>query len=199
MGYQSDFLERVLQRVPDPQAIKGYYFQHWSVPGKVTEEVLGFLEVPGADPQKIMERVMDVDNYPGNIAQVQEFRSIPDSEYQRPDKVRAYLRIKIPILGAVHQEIVVHRIGQLKEYEIAYWFMLDRETSALEAKSAARSEFNDGAWLVAPGIVGYALSSCPKREDVGFLKWKALTTGADAAAYKFIRDNIENIVQWAER
>ena len=61
------------------------------------------------------------------------------------------------------------------------------------------AEFNDGAWLVAPGVVAYALSSAPRREDVGFVKWKALTLGADVAASKVIKDNIAAMARWAEK
>ena len=55
------------------------------------------------------------------------------------------------------------------------------------------------AVFAAPGLVGYALGSAPKREDVGFLKWKALTTGADVAASKVVKTNIEGMARWAAR
>ena len=48
-------------------------------------------------------------------------------------------------------------------------------------------------------MVGYALSSAPRRDDVGFLKWKALTTGADVAASRVIKDNIAAMARWAAR
>jgi hypothetical protein len=34
---------------------------------------------------------------------------------------------------------------------------------------------------------------------VGFLKWKALTSGADAAASRVLRANVEGMARWAAR
>jgi hypothetical protein len=53
--------------------------------------------------------------------------------------------------------------------------------------------------LAAPGIVGYALGSAPKRDDVGLLKWKALTSGADAAASRVLKANLEAMARWAAK
>ena len=49
------------------------------------------------------------------------------------------------------------------------------------------------------GTLGYALSSAPRRDDVGFLKFKALTSGADAAASRVVKSNIEGMARWASR
>ncbi len=87
--------------------------------------------------------------------------------------------------------------GEHAGYQIASWRLLEEETAALSGKMAIRSQYSDGAWLVAPGVVAYALSSAPRREDVGFIKWKALTTGADVAAAKVIRENIAAMARWA--
>jgi hypothetical protein len=142
---------------------------------------------------------MDVGAYVGPIPHVVASRRTEDPAYPGPGMVRFYQRVKIPLLGDVHQEIVLERAGSHAGYEIAAWHMLDRETAALSSKEAIRSQYSDGAWLVGDGVVGYALSSCPRREDVGFLKWKALTTGADVAASKVIRDNIAAMARWASR
>jgi hypothetical protein len=142
---------------------------------------------------------MDVDNYVGAIAHVAENRSVADPAHAPPQAVRFYQRLKIPLLGAVHHELVLERLGTIQGYEVACWHMLERETSALKSKGVIRSQYNDGLWLVAPGVVGYGLSSAPRRDDVGFLKWKAMTAGADAAAPKVVRDNIEGMAAWAAR
>ncbi len=199
MEQKSEFVKRVLQKVPGPQEIKDYFFQSWSVAGKTTSEGVGILAVPGAEPQLVVDRIMDVDSYKGNIGYVEECRAVADNAYVPPDKVRFYQRISIPMLGAVHHELVLQREGSLEGYEVVSWFMLEQETSALPTKKVVRSQYNDGAWLLAPGIIGYALSSAPRREDVGFLKWKAMTSGADAAASKVIRSNIENMAIWAKK
>jgi hypothetical protein len=194
----SDFLDRVLQRAPRAGVGVGdYTFEHWSVPGKITDEALGLLPVPGVDAKRFLAKVMDLDRYTGPIPHVIASRIIPDLAYPQPAKARFYQRIRIPLLGDVQQEIAIELAGAQAGYEVASWRMLERETAALDPKNGIRGQYNDGAWLVAPGVVGYALSSAPRREDVGFLKWKALTTGADVAASRVIRDNIAAMARWA--
>jgi hypothetical protein len=196
----SAFLDRVFQRMPRPDHGKGeYVFEHWSHPGKVTDEALGILKVPGADPKKIFERVMDVDRYKGNIGHVEESRAIADPRFVMPEKVRFYQRVNIPLLGDVQQEIALEMQPERDGWQVCSWRLLEPETEALSPKKGIRSAYSDGAWLVAPGIVAYTLSSAPKRDDVGFLKWKALTAGADVAASKVIRDNIAGMARWAAR
>lgn len=199
MEQKSEFVKRVLKKVPDPEKISNYFFQSWNVGGKATSEGVGVLTVPGADPQRVVNKIMSVDFYKGNIGYVEECRAIADEAYQPPDRVRFYQRISIPMLGAVHHELVMQREGTIDGYEVVAWYMLEKETSALSTKKVVRSQYNDGAWLLAPGIIGYALSSSPRREDVGFLKWKAMTSGADVAASKVIRSNIESMATWAAK
>jgi hypothetical protein len=198
MSDLNPFMKRVLEKAPRAGAgVTDYVFKHWSVPGKITDEALGLLPVPGVDAKRFLAKVMDLDHYQGPIPHVVESRVIADPAYPPPTKARFYQRIKIPLLGDVHQEIAIELIGEHAGYEIAAWQMLERETAALSSKLGIRGQYNDGAWLVAPGVVGYALSSAPRRDDVGFLKWKALTSGADVAAAKVIRDNIAAMARWA--
>ena len=195
----STFLDRVLSRVPPPSAAPSdYAFHHWSAPGKVTDEAVGVLRVPGVDPEKLLARVLDVDHYVGAIPHVVESRSIADPRFATP-RVRFYQRVKIPVLGDVHQELLLERLPARDGWEIVGWSLLEPETAALSPKGAARSGYSDGAWLAAKDVVAYALSSAPRRDDVGFLKWKALTAGADVAASKVIRDNIASMARWAAR
>jgi hypothetical protein len=196
----SDFLDRVLAKMPDPAAgVSDYVFHHWPLPGKVTDEAVGVLRVPGVDPERFLLRVMDLDAYVGPIPHVVESRVIRDERFPPPEKARFYQRVKIPVLGDVHQELGIERLGTRGGYQVAAWRMLEPETAALSPKVAVRGQYNDGAWLVARDLVGYALSSAPRRDDVGFLKWKALTAGADVAASKVIRDNIAAMARWAAR
>lgn len=195
----NEFVKRVLERAR-PTGVHEYVFHSWSAPGKVTSEAVGLLPVANADAEKILGRVMDVDHYVGNIAHVAESRSIKDPAYTPPAAVRFYQRVKLPLLGELHQEIVLRRLDDAPGgFQICAWEMLPRETEALSPKVGIRGQYSDGAWMVAPGVVGYALSTCPRREDVGLIKWKALTSGAEVAAGRLIRENIENMVRWAQR
>jgi hypothetical protein len=187
-----------MQQLPSKQPSQ-YLFGSWQYADRPTEEGVGLLPVASVDPEKVIACVLDVDHYVGNIGHVAECREIADSRYVRPLQVRFYQRIKIPLLGAIHHELVLSDLGLVGNYRVAAWTMLGNETAALEAKQAARSQFSDGAWLASPTCVGYAFSSAPRREDVGFLKWKALTKGADAGASAVLRSNIEGMVAWANR
>ncbi|MCA9571373.1 MAG: hypothetical protein KC656_26215, partial [Myxococcales bacterium] len=191
-----DFLERVLARLPATTPTS-FQFQSWSHAGRPTDEGFGICPVPGVDPEKLIDAVMAVDSYVGNVEHVAECRSISDSRFVPPEAVRFYQRVDIPVLGAVHHELVLHRMGEHGGYHVAAWHVLRSETDALSTKQGFRSDYNFGAWLVKPGVLGYALSSAPKRDDVGFLKWKALTKGADAAAGRVVKANIEGMARWA--
>jgi hypothetical protein len=140
-----------------------------------------------------------VDHYVGNVAHVTECRAIADPAYTPPAKVRFYQRIKIPLLGEIHHELVLEMAGTHGGFEVAAWSMLERETEKLSTRVGMRSQYSDGAWLAMPGLVAYAFSSAPRREDVGFLKWKAMTAGADVAAPKVLRENIDGTARWAAR
>ena len=191
------FVDRVLQRLPSNPS--SFSFHSWKHAGRPTEEGFAIGPVPGVDPEKLIEAVMDVGHYVGNVDHVAECRAISDSRFTPPEAVRFYQRVTIPVLGAVHHELVLHRMGEKNGYLVAAWDVLRSETDALSTKPGFRSDYNHGAWLVAPGVVGYALGSCPKRSDVGRLKWMALTKGADAAAKKVLQANIEGMAKWAMR
>ena len=191
------FVSRVLARLPS--SVTRFQFDSWKHAGRPTSEGFGIMPIPGADPEQLLNAVMDVDNYVGNVAHVAVSRSIADDRFSAPDAVRFYQKIDIPMLGAVHQEIVLHRLGERNGYHIAAWHMLGPETNALSKRDGFRSDYNLGCWLVAPGVVGYALSSAPRRDDVGFLKFKALTKGADAGAARVVQGNIEGMARWAAR
>lgn len=190
------FLDRVFARLPASPPNE-FTFQSWNHAGRPTDEGFGLCPVPGVDPEKLIAAVMDVDAYVGNVQHVSVSRSIADSRFVQPEAVRFYQKVDIPVLGAVHHELVLHRVGERDGYLVAAWHVLRSETDALSAKEGFRSDYNLGAWLVKPGFVGYALASAPKREDVGFLKWKALTKGADAAAGRVVKANIEGMAKWA--
>jgi hypothetical protein len=191
------FVERVMSHLPAAPPT-GFVFSHWNHAGRPTDEAFGLVPVPGADPERVIAAVLDVDHYVGNVEHVAECRSIPDPRFP-PPAVRFYQRLDLPVLGAIHHELVLHDLGTRNGYRVAAWHVLRAETDALSTRVGFRSDYNHGAWLVAPGILGYALGSAPKRDDVGFLKWKALTTGADVAASRILKANIEGMGRWSAR
>lgn len=192
------FLQRVLTHLPAAPP-SDFYTAQWPHGGRPTEEGLGILPIPGLVPEKAIDAVMDVDHYVGNLEHCTVCRSIPDPRFVPPQKVRFYQRIDLPLLGAVQHELVLERLGTHRGYLVAGWSILTPETSALNVKDGFRSDYSHGLWLAAPGVLGYALGSAPRRDDVGFLKFKALTTGADAAAKRVLRSNIEGLGRWAAR
>lgn len=192
------FVERVLSRLP---AGKPSSFTHksWKHAGRPTEEGFGIMSIAGVDPEKIIDAVMDVDHYVGNVDHVGACRSISDGRFTPPEAVRFYQKVDLPLLGSVQHELVLHRLGELQGYTVAAWSLLGPETDQLSTKNGFRSDYNVGAWFAAPGVLGYALASAPKRGDVGRLKWAALTRGADAAASRVLKANIEGMASWASR
>jgi len=194
-----EFLARVFEYVPEAGAgVSGFEFHHWKMQEKPTHEAIGLKAVPGADPLAVIQRVMDVDAYRGKIAHVTACRSIRDPAYVPPKKVRFMQEVGVLGIARVQQELVLVDAGTIKGYRVAYWYLLKKETEGLDPKVAARSEFNVGAWFAAPGAVGYALSTWPRREDVNALQWASLTSGADVVARKVIEGNIDGMAAWAE-
>ncbi len=197
MDYQA-FVQRVVKHLPkgDP---KTFTFSHWPHAGRPTEEAFGIMPIAGVDPTKVMDAVMDVDHYKGNITHVAACRAIADPRFEFPEHVRFYQRVEIALLGAIHNELVLHRLGEMEGYEVTAWELLRSETDALSKRDGLRSEYNQGAWFAKPGILGYALATCPKRGDVGRLKWVAMTRGANATASRILQTNLEAMATWAAR
>ncbi len=191
------FVDRVFAKLPSTPS--SFTFQSWNHGGRPTDEGFGVGPAPGVEPDALVAAVLAVDEYVGNVEHVAECRSIPDSRFEPPNAVRCYQRIDIPVLGSVHHELALHDLGERDGWRVAAWHLLRPETDALSAKKGFRSDYNLGCWLVKPGVLGYALASAPKRGDVGFLKWKALTKGADATAGRVVKANIEGMASWAKR
>lgn len=191
------FIKRVISHLPKNR-INHYNFSSWSA-GNPTNEGVGFLPATKISKEQIISLIMDVNHYVGNIAYVTECYKINDSKHNTSDCVHFYQRIKVPLVGDMHHELVIEHIGAHQGYELVAWRMLEAETAALSKAEGIRSQYNEGCWLVGDDVVGYALSSAPLRADLGFIKWKALTKGADVAASKLVRENIEGMLRWAAR
>jgi hypothetical protein len=192
------FVQRVLAHLPATPPTS-FAFDSWPHAGRPTKEGFGMLPIAGVDPAKIADAVMDIDHYVGNIDHVSVCRSVADERFTHPDAVRFYQRVDIPMLGTVQHELVLHRLGEHSGYTVLAWGLLSAETDSLNTRDGFRSDYNHGAWLAAPGVLGYALGSAPKRGDVGFLKFKALTRGADAAASRVLKGNLRGMAAWATR
>ncbi len=191
------FLDRVFRNIP--RVSSGFDFAAWDQAGKETQEGVGVLAISGFDPDRLATRIMDVGNYVGNIAHVEESRVISDPKYVPPKAVRFYQRVNVPMLARIHHELALVDHGVRDGWRVLAWHMIDGPTAALSTKVGCRSAYNDGAWLIKPDAVAYALSSCPRKEDVGRLKFAALTKGADKAASKVVKANIEGMVGWARK
>jgi len=190
------FVDRVFANLPS--AGGSFSFEAWKHSGQPTKEGVGVLPVSGVDVDAMAARIMDVDHYHGNVDHVEECRTVADGAYSPPQSVRFYQRIKIPVLGSVHHELVLEDLGERDGWRVLAWHQ-HKGTDALDKKKGARSEYNVGAWLLKPDAVAYALSSAPRRDDVGRLKFAALTKGADAGATKVVQANIEGMLRWSKR
>ena len=192
------FLGRVLHRLPpSSERLTGYQFAYWTHEGKLTQEVIGLKAIPGVTPATLIPRIKDVDRYQGNIARVEACQSKQDSRFKPPTQVRFYQKISVPVVSTIQHELVLVDAGTVHGYRVIYWYLLEDETKQLARKNGARSAFNVGAWLVAPGKVGYALSCWPHRDDMNKYQWFTLTNMADAAARIVVEGNIDGMVAWA--
>lgn len=190
------FLDRVFAKVPASPG-SSFNFQSWRHASRPTKEGVGILPMANVPVDAMVSRIKDIDSYKGNINFVAESRVVPGPE-NTPQSIRFYQRIDIPMLSAIQMELVLHDFGERAGWRVLAWD-LHAATDRLNPKQGARSEYNVGAWLLRPDAVGYALSSSPRKGDVGRLKFAALTRGADASAGKVVRDNIEGMVRWARR
>lgn len=190
------FVDRVFRNLPPVGGKFG--FSAWKNGGQPTKEGVGILPTSGVDVDAMARCIMDVDHYRGNVDHVEECRTVPDGAYSPPQSVRFYQRIKIPVLGSVHHELVLEDLGDRDGWRVLAWHM-HPGTASLDKKKGARSDYNVGAWLLKSDAVGYSLSSAPKRDDVGRLKFAALTKGADAGATQVVQANIEGMIRWSKR
>ena len=190
------FLDRVFSNLP---RVGGKFdFNAWRHAGRPTSEGVGVLPGVTVDVDKMAARIMDVGNYRGNIDYVEESRVISGA-HSGPKSVHFYQRIKVPVLAEIQMELVLTDFGDRDGWRVIGWHQLDAETERLSTRKGARSEYNVGAWLLRSNAVGYALSSAPRKSDVGRLKFAALTKGADASAAKVVKANIEGMIRWSKR
>lgn len=194
----SDFLDRVFPHVSSLSGDR-FAFAAWRHAGRPTNEGVGLLRGVSVDVEALVGRILDIGSYAGNIDYVEESRAVSGPEHRPPEAVRFYQRIKVPVLGALQMELVLTDFGERDGYRVLAWHQQEDATRALNPRRGARTDYNLGAWLLRPDAVGYALSSAPRRDDVGRLKFAALTKGADAGAAKMVQANIEGMIRWSQR
>ena len=194
----SAFLDRVFANLPTARG-GDLTFKSWRHAGRPTSEGVGVLAMSGHDVDKLAATIMNVGSYRGNIDYVEESRVVSDPQYVPPKAVRFYQRVKVPMLAQIQMELVLTDFGERDGWRVLAWHQLEAETDRLDPKRGARSEYNVGAWLLKPDVVGYALSSAPRKKDVGRLKFAALTKGADAGAAQVVKANIKGMVGWSRR
>ncbi len=192
----SPFARRVLERLPD--VVEGFVFVHWPHEGKVFDEALGAMPLPAmVAPDRVIACALDIEHYVGRIPHLVESRIIPDRRFSPPGSIRVYQRASIPLLKDIHHETARIDAGEVGGFRCAFWDLLEDETERLSARDAARSQYHSGVWLARSGMVVYGMSSAPRREDLGLLKWKALVAGATATAPRMIRGTLEAMLRWA--
>lgn len=193
------FMDRALARL-DQVTGSPFAFAAWNTEGRVTKEGIGVRTFPeGVDPEKVVQKVLDVDNYEANLDHVTVSRAVPDPKYRMPSAVRFYELIDLSALGDIQFEAVLQDAGTCKGYRVVVWYMLPEATAALSRDVAIRNAYNDGAWLASPTSIGYALSSAPVDEDLNFVQRQALTNGADAMAKSLVQNNIQLMHAWTKK
>lgn len=194
MSAADAFLDRVFAHLPRVPA-SGFDYQTWNHAGRPTNEGVGLMHQTGFDADKLVACILDVAAYPRELSSVTATRI----SQQGDGRVNYYQRIHVPVLGDLHMQLNLYDKGERDGWRLVAWDQDDAGTSALDRKQGIRSDYNVGAWLIRPDVVGYALSSAPRKADVGRLKFAALTKGADAGAAKMLKVNIEGMVAWARR
>ncbi|MFA7267667.1 MAG: hypothetical protein WC054_15255 [Candidatus Nanopelagicales bacterium] len=190
-----DFLSRVNEHLPGLSRDK-FSNDSWRYQDRPTSEGLGLKPGVSVDPEKVVACILDVEAYKENVKYVEEV-----TVSERGDNYVIYTqKVKLPVLGGLQFTIKLEDLGEINGYRVVGWNQDDALTDALDKKhGGARTEYNLGAWLVKPDEVAYALSAVPLKKDVGSLKYAVMTKGADATASSVLSDNIDAMIEWANR
>lgn len=191
-----EFLDRVFERLPDLAGGSGFSYKSWTYAKRPTSEGAGRLPVD-IDVEAMVARILDVNEYPRNIRYVKDTQITE----QRSERDFTYIqRLDLPMLGGLQTALVLSDVGERDGYRTVWWYQDDAATEALDTKTGgARTEYNLGAWLLKPDEVVYALSSAPRKKDVGSLKYAVMTKGAEVTASEVLKSNIEGMVAWSKQ
>lgn len=190
------FIDRVFDKMFDALT-HADHFTHtaWKYDDRPTKEAVGRLPAK-VDVDAMVARILDVEQYPGNVQYVEHVEVL---DRQSDSDITFMQRVDIPLLGGLQTAIRVTDIGERKGFRVVWWHQDDAATDALDKKHGARTDYNLGAWILKPDEVLYALSSAPRKKDVGTLKYAVMTRGAEATIGEVLRNNIEGMVEWSQR
>lgn len=190
-----DFLDRVYEHIDDLPREK-FNYKSWRFEKRPTSEGVGILPNTDIDVDAMVSHILDVQNYPGNIRYVESIEMV---EERTPTDFTYIQRVSLPVLGGLQMAINLSDYGDHDGYRVVAWDQNDGVTEGLNKKQGgARTQYNLGAWLLKPNEVLYALSSAPRKEDVGSLKFAVMTKGADATASEVLKSNIEGMIAWTK-
>ena len=191
-----EFLDRVFDHIPSLPDRSGFSHTSWSYAKRPTSEGIGRLPVD-IDVDAMVARILDVTEYPRNVRYVDSVEVLD----RRSDSDFTYVqKLNLPMLGGLQMALHLADIGDREGFRVVAWHQDDDATDALDKKrGGARTQYNLGAWLLKPDLVLYALSSAPRKQDVGSLKFAVMTKGAEATASEVLKSNIEGMVAWSKQ
>ena len=145
----------------------------------------------------MVARILDVEEYPRNVRYVE---SVQILQRRSPSDFTYVQKMSLPLLGGLQCALELTDQGERDGYRVVSWSQDDEATDALDKKSGgARTTYNLGAWILKPEEVWFALSSAPRKEDVGSLKFAIMTKGGEATAGEVLKGNIQGMVAWSKR
>lgn len=191
-----EFLDRVFAHIGDIPEKSGFSHTSWSHEGRPTSEAIGRYPVD-IDIEAMVSRILDVEGYKSNVDYVESIEVLDrtsDSDFTYVQK------LSLPVLGGLQMALHLADVGEREGYRVVAWEQDDAATDALDKKNGgARTQYNLGAWLLRSDLVLYALSSAPRKKDVGSLKFAVMTKGGEATASEVLKGNIKGMVAWSQR
>ena len=187
------FLDRVFPYLDELNPDR-FSSKSWKFDKRPTNEGVGMIPRLTVDVEKLVERILDVEAYPENVKYVEECQIL---ERSSPTSFTYVQHMSLPLLGKVQSAMDISDFGEQDGYRLVAWNQNRPATDALNKKQGFRTDYNLGAWLIKDDAVAFALSSCPRKSDVGGLKFAIMTRGADATAGEVLRQNISGMTDWA--
>ncbi|MDZ7577514.1 MAG: hypothetical protein U0904_04985 [Candidatus Nanopelagicales bacterium] len=191
-----EFLGRVMPKVPELSRDK-FNFKSWRFENRPTSEGVGIRPGVSVDVEKMASRILDVEGYAENMKYVVDCTITSKNS----DTDFVYIqRMNLPILGGLQCALRMTDLGERDGFRVVAWAQDDAVTDSLDKKKGgARTQYNLGAWLIRPDEIGYALSSAPRKSDVGSLKFAVMTKGANAGTSDMLKNNIDTMIAWSKR
>jgi hypothetical protein len=191
-----EFLDRVFARMADFTRKPGFTSEAWTYNNRPTKEGLGRLPIE-IDVEAMVSRILDVEEYPRNVRYVE---SVEILRRRSPSDFTYVQKMSLPVLGGLQCALNLTDTGEREGFRVVAWSQDDDATQALDKKTGgARTTYNLGAWILKPTEVWYALSSAPRKDDVGSLKFAIMTKGGEVTAGEVLRGNIAGMVAWSQK